>query len=122
MDTSEKKKVDIHERAFEFGVRILTFCKFLDEQPGVNWALSKQLFRSGTSIGANIEEAQAGQSTADFINKMNIALKEARETFYWLRLTDAAKLVDGKRISDLKRESEEIMKIIGAIIVSTKKK
>ena len=109
MDTSDKKKVDIHERAFEFGVRILNFCKFLNEQPGINWALSKQLFRSGTSIGANIEEAQAGQSTADFISKMNIALKEARETFYWLRLTEAAKLVDEKRLSDLKRESEEKM-------------
>ena len=76
-----KKQVDIHVRTFDFGVRILQFCKFLDEQPGVNWALSKQLFRSGTSIGANIEEAQAGQSTADFINKMNIALKEHAKHF-----------------------------------------
>src|SRR5436853_4025793 len=97
-----KKTVDIHQRSFDFGVRIILFCKFLDEQGGiVNWNLAKQLLRAGTSIGANVEEAQAGQSTADFINKLNIALKEARETVYWLRLMIAAKIVEEKRVDDL---------------------
>jgi four helix bundle protein len=122
MNAIEKKKIDIHERAFDFGVRIVLFCKFLDEAGGtVNWNLSKQLLRAGTSIGANIEEAQAGQSTADFINKLNISLKEARETDYWIRIIMAAELVDEKRLLDLKQEAEEIKKILGAIIISKKR-
>jgi four helix bundle protein len=77
---------DIRERAFELAVRIIKACQFLDEQLGVGRTLGKQLIRSGTSIGANLEEAQAGQSRADLISKNAIALKEARETHYWLRL------------------------------------
>ncbi|WP_099798674.1 four helix bundle protein [Parathermosynechococcus lividus] len=77
---------DIRERAFELAVRIVKVCQFLDEQLGVGGTLGKQLIRSGTSIGANLEEAQAGQSRADLISKNAIALKEARETHYWLRL------------------------------------
>jgi len=77
---------DIRERAFELAVRIVKVCQFLDEQLGVGRTLGKQLIRSGTSIGANLEEAQAGQSRADLISKNAIALKEARETHYWLRL------------------------------------
>lgn len=116
------RTVDIQDRAFDFGVRILKFCKFLEGTPGVNWTLSKQLLRSGTSIGANIEEAQAGQSRADFISKMSIALKEARESRYWLRLMIAGQIAPESRVGALKQEAEEIMKIIGAIIVSTKDK
>jgi four helix bundle protein len=77
---------DIRERAFELAVRIIKACQFLDEQLGVGRTLGKQLIRSGTSIGANLEEAQAGQSRADLISKNAIALKEAHETHYWLRL------------------------------------
>lgn len=64
---------DIRERAFEFAVRIIKVCQVLDEQPGVGRTIGKQLIRSGTSIGANLEEAQAGQSKADFIHKNAIA-------------------------------------------------
>ncbi|MCY7275449.1 MAG: four helix bundle protein [Phormidesmis sp. CAN_BIN44] len=112
---------DIRERAFEFAVRIVKVCQFLNETPGVGRTLSKQLIRSGTSIGANLEEAQAGQSKADFISKNAIALKEARETHYWLRLLSATDILPETRINSLQTEAEEIMKIIGAIITSSKK-
>lgn len=79
------------------------------------------MLRSGTSIGANVEEAQAGQSRADFISKNLIALKEARETDYWLRLIAAAQVVPEKRIAALRREVEEVKRILGAIVVSAKK-
>ncbi|HEX8845810.1 MAG TPA: four helix bundle protein [Pyrinomonadaceae bacterium] len=71
---------EIQSRTFEFAVRIVNLCRRLDEQPGVGRTIGRQLLRSGTSIGANVEEAQAGQSKADFISKISIALKEARET------------------------------------------
>ncbi|MEA5503666.1 four helix bundle protein [Halotia wernerae UHCC 0503] len=77
---------DITERTFEFAVRIVKLCQSLEEIPGVPRTLAKQLLRSGTSIAANVEEARAGQSKADFIHKNAIALKEVRETNYWLRL------------------------------------
>lgn len=112
---------DIRERAFEFAVRIIKVCQVLDEQPGVGRTIGKQLIRSGTSIGANLEEAQAGQSKADFIHKNAIALKEARETHYWLRLLSATEILPETRLKPLQTESAEIMKIIGAIITSSKK-
>jgi len=82
--------------------------------------LGYQLLRSGTSIGANVEEAQAGQSRADFLSKYSISLKEARETIYWLRLIEASGTFDGEKLLPLKREADEIARIIGAIIVRTK--
>lgn len=84
---------DIRQRAFNFALRIIKLCKQLEEEPGVARTLSWQLLRSGTSIGANLEEAQAGQSKLDFISKNAIALKEARETIYWLRLLAASHIV-----------------------------
>lgn len=83
--------------------------------------LAKQLLRAGTSIGANVEEAQAGQSKADFISKMSIALKEARETNYWLRLIEASEMIKPEKIVEIKKESDELKKILAAIIVSSKK-
>ncbi|MDQ3686998.1 MAG: four helix bundle protein [Acidobacteriota bacterium] len=111
---------DIRERTFDFAVRIVKLCQHLDEKPGVGRTLGKQLLRSGTSIGANIEEAQAGQSKPDFISKNAIALKEARETLYWLRLLAAAKVLPPERLSELQTEVEELTRIIASIIVSTK--
>ncbi len=68
---------DIRERAFEFAVRIIKLCQHLDKKPGVSRTLGYQLLKAGTSVGANIEEAQAGRSRPDFISKNSIALKEA---------------------------------------------
>ena len=78
--------------------------------------LSKQVVRSGTSIGANVEEAIAAQSRKDFISKMSISSKEARETNYWLRLLRDSKLCGDLALSDLLKESEEIIKILTSIV------
>ena len=87
-----KTENKILELAFEFSLKIIELYKRLGEKK--EFVLSKQLLGSGTSIGANIEEAIAAQSRRDFISKMSIASKEARETRYWLRLLNKSKLVD----------------------------
>ncbi len=112
--------MEIQERTFEFAIRIVKLCQYLDEKPGVKRILSNQLLRSGTSVGANIEEAQAGQSRADFLSKMSIASKEARETLYWLKLLEKAELISGDRLQDLKQEADEIVRILTSIVKSTK--
>ena len=89
---------------------------------GVSQPLVRQLIRSGTSVGANVEEAQAAQSRADFIHKMEIALKELRETRYWLRLLVATDLMSEERMKGLIGESEELVKIMSKIVVNTKGK
>ncbi|MGD1904783.1 MAG: four helix bundle protein [Leptolyngbyaceae cyanobacterium] len=113
--------VPITERTFEFAVRIVKLCQVIEEQSSVSRPLARQLIRSGTSIGANVEESQAAESRADFIHKMSIALKEARETRYWLRLLVAAEMISEERLGALIQESEALMKIIGKIVVSTKR-
>lgn len=96
---------DITERTFQFSLEILRlFRKINREYSADKNVLSKQLLRSATSIGANVEEAQSGQSRADFISKMSIALKEARETHYWLRLLAAGELVKPDEIRDWSRK------------------
>lgn len=112
---------DIQHRTFSFAVTIIKICVLLDQKPGVSRTLSRQLLRSATSIGANVEEAQAGQSKADFISKMSIALKEARETHYWLRLLQSAEITTSDSLTELQNESEQIKKVIGAIIVSARR-
>lgn len=84
--------------------------------------LGSQLLRAGTSVGANVEEAQAAQSAADFISKMSIALKEARETRYWLRLIVAAELADSEQIQNKLEDVEEIIKILFTIIQNTNRR
>ena len=85
-DANAKKPVDIRERAFEFAVRVVKLCKYLEKHSGASRNVISQLLDAATSVGANLEEAKAAQSTADFIHKNAIALKEARESNYWLRL------------------------------------
>lgn len=117
----ERTPRDIKERTFDFAVEIVRFCQNLDITPGTSRILGRQLLRSGTSIGANVEEAQAGQSRADFISKYSIALKEARETIYWLRLLKTTRICTDERLDTLREEAEQIARIIGSIIVNTKK-
>jgi len=88
----------------------------LDEQDRSTRTLASQLIRSGTSIGANIEEAQAGQSKADFIAKMSISRKEARETLYWLRLLKAADIVEASKFDDITKEADELVRILTSIV------
>lgn len=110
----------ITDRTFEFAVRIVNLCKVLDETSGVSRTISKQLLKSGTSIGANVEESQSAQSTADFVHKLEIALKEGRETRYWLRILIATKLIPEERLLPILGETNELIKIIAAIVVKTK--
>lgn len=120
MATTAKHGMDIRERAFAFSVCLLRFCRQLDQKDFVVHTIGRQLVRAGTSIGANLEEAQSGETRADFIHKNAIALKEARETRYWLRLLTASGFAASTTTAELQQESEEMVKILGAIIVSAK--
>jgi four helix bundle protein len=116
------KPFDIKERTFLFGTHIIELCLILEKRYGGIKSLSNQLFRSGTSIGANVEEAYGTQTDPDFINKFVISLKEARETSYWLRQIIAAKIMAANEIEELLQECEEIKKILGAIITKKRNK
>jgi four helix bundle protein len=112
---------DIRERTFSFALEILRLCRSLDSKSRSLRILAQQLLRSGTSVGENVQEAQAGQSRPDFISKYNIALKEARETLYWLRLVDASGELSNGACKILLREADEIARVIASIIVKAKK-
>jgi four helix bundle protein len=111
----------ILERTFQFAVRIVKLCVYLDGKRGTCRVLGPQILRAGTSVGANVEEAQGAQSKADFISKMSIALKEARETHFRLRVLAAANIIPRAKLSPLIQESDEIQRIIGSIVVSSRK-
>ena len=115
------KKDDIEDRTFAFAVRVVRLCQSLDEKPGTSRTLANQLLRSGTSIGANVAEAQGGQSRADFTAKMAIANKEARETLYWLKLLVATETVPSSRLDDLIDESNQLVAILTTIINKTRR-
>ena len=103
---------------------LLSFCHILEYQTDVSKNLIWQLIKSGTSIGANLEEGQAGQTKPDFITKNAIALKEARESNYWLRIILGSYELDASiavEANELKEESREIALIVGAIIVRAQK-
>jgi four helix bundle protein len=113
----------ILDKSFKFAVRIVKLYKYLCDNKK-EYILSKQLLRSGTSIGANINEAQAGQSKADFIAKMSIASKEARESKYWIDLlikTDYLNMED-KHTKSLLNEIEELVKLLTSIVKSSQLK
>jgi four helix bundle protein len=115
-------KSDLPERSFEFAKRIVRLCQYLEKKRGVSQILTMQLFKAGTSVGANIEEGQASQSKADFISKYSISCKECRETNYWLRLILETKIVSPVRIKDLINESNELIAILTTIIKKLKAK
>ena len=104
----------IESKSFEFAVRIVKLYRyFCDEKK--EYVLSKQLLRSGTSIGANVSEAQRGQSKNDFYSKYAIALKEANETYYWLRLLYKTEYITENQFKSLEQDVLEIGNILGAI-------
>jgi len=110
----------IREKSYRFALEILKLYRSL---LGKNeYVLSRQIVRAGTSIGANVEEALAGQSRRDFLAKMSIASKEARECNYWLRLLRDGGFIKGEEIELLIKESEEIMKILTSIVKTTSTK
>ena len=100
-------------KSFNFALRIIRLSRKLQQQR--EFAISNQLLRAGTSIGAQVEEAQAGQSRRDFVAKMAIASKEARESRYWLRLLEKSDIVDVDVSAEL-RDVEELIRILTAIV------
>ncbi len=109
-----KKGNVVQEKSYAFAVKIVAVCRRLMEE-NKEYILSKQLMRSGTSIGANIEEAIGGQSRKDFFAKMTISYKEARESHYWIRLLFDSKYISYKEQKELLDDVEELLKIIGSI-------
>ncbi|MGD2094559.1 MAG: four helix bundle protein [Phycisphaerales bacterium] len=122
MHNSEGKPTEknIQKRAFSFACRIVKLYQYLEKQKGEGEILGRQILRSGTSIGANLEEATAGQSRADFVSKCNIALKEARETHYWLRLFKETNVVPAAKLKKLAQESDELVAILTIIVKNTR--
>ncbi|MEJ0101230.1 MAG: four helix bundle protein [Bacteroidota bacterium] len=104
------------EKSLSFGVEIVKFCELLEEKR--KYVVAKQLLRSGTSVGANVFEAQHAESKADFIHKMKIAIKEANETLYWLFICERSESYPAN--SSLKLMIEELIRIISKIIISSK--
>ncbi len=109
----------IEKKSFEFALKIIELYKKLLEQN--EYVLSKQLLKSGTSIGANVAEASAAQTKKDFITKMSIASKEARETKYWLNLLSQSNLVE-INYNDYLSDIDEIIKILTSIVKSSQQK
>ena len=109
----------IESKSFSCAVRIVKLCRHL-QSDNKEFVLSKQLLRSGTSIGANVAESQQAQSRADFISKLSIALKEAVETNYWLRLLYATDYLSSTEYSSVITDCKELEKLLTAILKTTK--
>lgn len=108
----------IESKSFDFAVRIVNLYKHLNFEKK-EFVLSKQLLKSGTSIGANVAEAQKGQTKPDFNTKMNIALKEANESYYWLRLLYQTDYLTEKEFKSLEKDIDEIIAILISICKKT---
>ncbi|MFA5088550.1 MAG: four helix bundle protein [Candidatus Omnitrophota bacterium] len=115
-----EKNVKIEERSFRFAKGIIKIVVSLPND-NVKFVLGKQLMRSGTAIGANVEEAQGGISRADFIHSMNIAKKEARETAYWLRLLLEFDFSKKQSVEESLNECNELLKMLTAIVKTSQK-
>jgi four helix bundle protein len=109
----------IQQKSFAFAVRIINLYKYLCEEKK-EFVLSKQILRSETSIGANIEESTGGQSDKDFLSKLSIAYKEARETIYWIKLLSITCYISDEQSESLLTDAEEICKILGKIQLTLK--
>ncbi|XZE55893.1 four helix bundle protein [Planctomycetaceae bacterium SH139] len=109
-------KSDLPERTFAFADRIVRLCLVLEDGGRVSTTLANQLLRAGSSVGANVEEAQGAESKRDFTHKYSIACKEARETHYWLRLLAASEVLPGARLEPLTTEANELIAILTTII------
>lgn len=110
----------IDERTYKFALRVIKLVSSLPHTPTGD-VIGRQVLRSGTSIGANVEEAYAAVSPREFTQKMSIALKEARETHYWLRLVHDTELVPVNRIDSLQQEAMEIKLILAKTVITSKK-
>ena len=112
---------EILDLSFQFSVRIVNLYKYLNDEKK-EYVLSRQLLRSGTSIGANVTESQDAQSKKDFISKLSISLKEAKETRYWIKLLIATNYLpaDHKNVLSIQNDLDSIIKLLTSILKSTK--
>jgi len=115
---NEERENIIVKKSYVFALAIVQLHKLLVEKK--EYVLSKQMVRSGTSIGANIHEAVSGESKKDFIHKLGIATKEARETLYWLSLLKDAEYISVADFTRLTNSCNELLKILNSIILTTK--
>ncbi len=109
----------IQNKSYSFAIRVVNLYRYLVEEKK-EFVLSKQVLRSGTSIGANVEEAVGGQSKKDFVAKFSIACKEARETNYWIRLLRDTGYLEPNQSGSLLADLDELLKIIGSILITAK--
>ena len=109
----------VRDKSFSFALRIIKLSKYLNERKK-EYVLSKQVLRSGTAVGALIREAEQGESKADFIHKLAIALKEAKETEYWLALLFHSDYVEEKSYLSINTDVEELIKLLVSIIKTSK--
>jgi len=116
---SEKKSI-IKDKSFAFAVRAIKLFQYLTDTKK-EYILSKQLLRSGTSIGALVREAQNGESTKDFIHKLGIAQKECDETIYWLELLKETEYLNDKEFESINTEAVELLKMLRSAIITSKK-
>ena len=110
----------IKSKSYGFALRMIKAYKYLTQEQR-EFVISKQALRSGTSVGAQIREAEHAQSTPDFIHKLSIALKEANETEYWLCLLKDSDYIDEKMFTSIHRDCLELIKLLTSIIKTTKK-
>lgn len=113
------KKNIIKDKSFQFSIKIVEIYKFLTIE-SKEFVMSKQLLRAGTSIGANVREAEHAESKADFIHKMSISLKEANETEYWLDLLKETGYLTVSQYENMKNEINELLRILISIVKSSK--
>ncbi len=111
----------VQEKSYAFALRIINLHKFLKNNKN-EYDLARQILRSGTSVGANVEEAIGAQSEKDFISKISIAYKEARETHYWIRLLRDSHYIDDRQADSLLSDCTELQRIIGSIQRTVKHK
>jgi four helix bundle protein len=109
----------VTDKSYAFALRIVKLYKYLRFTER-EFILSRQVLRSGTSIGANVEEAIAASSRADFINKLNVAAKETRETIYWLRLLKDSEFIPAQAFESIHQDATELKKILSSILLTTK--
>ena len=112
-------KDDIQKKSIDFAIQVVRLARYLQEDKK-DFVISRQILKSGTSIGANIREAQYGQSKADFISKLHIALKEGAETQYWIDILQRTGLISSSRMRLLKISCDEIVGLLVKAIKSSK--
>ena len=123
MTEDEKQTAGIHELSYDFGCRMTRLFQFLTEDADYKeYVMSKQIYRSGTSVGANVRESKHAQSEADFLSKMSIAYKEADETDYWLNLLHDNGYMNDDQFESLSQDCNRILRVLTSIVKTMRQK